>query len=60
MFLKKYGFSEMCTQKVLKNEKLRLPVLEDGKPDMYYMDSYMSEMLYNASASLDVLAKAAS
>ena len=60
MFLKKYGFSEMCTQKVLKNEKVRLPVLKDGKPDCDYMDAYMSDMLEKTSASLDMLVGVAS
>lgn len=56
MFLKKYGFSEMCTQKVLKGEKVRLPILKDGSPDMAYMEEYMSEMLDTTSAGLGVLA----
>ena len=59
MFLKKYGFSEMCTQKVLKNEKVRLPVSDNGNPDWDYIDTYMSEMLETTSASLDVLAEVA-
>ena len=37
-----------------------LPVKPDGNPDWDYMGSYMSEMLNNASASLDVLARVAS
>lgn len=60
MFLKKYGFSEMCTQKVLKAEKVMLPVVSEGIPDWDYMDRYMSEILDTASASLDVLAGVAS
>ena len=57
MFLKKYGFSEMCTQKVLKNEKVTLPVKSDGNPDWDYMNAYMSDMLEKTFASLDVLMK---
>ena len=59
MFLKKYGFSEMCTQKVLKNEKVRLPVTTGGNPDWDYMDRYMCDMLAGASASIDLLAEVA-
>lgn len=58
MFLKKYGFSEMCTLKVLKAEKVLLPVMADGTPDWDYMDKFMSEILDTSSASLNVLVNA--
>ena len=60
MFLKKYGFSEMCTLKVLRGEKVMLPVTSNGIPDWDYMDKYMSEMLDIASTSLNMLTGAAS
>ncbi len=41
MFMKKYGFSDMCTQKVLKKECIFLPVDDNGKPNWTYMEMYM-------------------
>lgn len=58
MFLKKYGFSEMCTQKVLNNEKVKLPVTADGKPDYAYMDQYMRDVTKEAEASIENLRRA--
>ena len=58
MFLKKYGFSEMCTQKVLKNEKVKLPATTDGKPDYAYMDQYMRDVMKEAEASIEKLRQA--
>lgn len=59
MFMKKYGFSEMCTQKVLKNEKVKLPILRDGSPDMNFMELYMNEISKTTSISLDMLTEIA-
>lgn len=44
MFSNKYGFADMCTQKVLKKECIKLPVDEDDKPDWIYMENYMKKM----------------
>lgn len=44
MFLNKYGFSEMCTQKALKNEKITLPVDENDNLDYMYMENYMKNV----------------
>ena len=55
MFLKKYGFAEMCTQKVLKQEKVLLPVATDGNPNWDYMEIHMRKMLKNASLNIDSL-----
>lgn len=41
MFIQKYGFSDMCTIKVLKNETIKLPVCSDKTPDWTFMDDYM-------------------
>ena len=42
--LTKYGFSSMCTQKVLKNESLFLPSTTSGKPNWSYMENYMKNI----------------
>ena len=44
MFHNKYSFSEMFTQKVLKKEKIALPVNSKGKPDWNYMEHYMKNV----------------
>ena len=41
MFFDKYGFNEMCTQKVLKAESIWLPITSTGEPDWQYMEDYM-------------------
>ncbi len=43
MFMHKYSFSEMCTQKVLKKETISLPVDSNNEPDWSYMESYMKK-----------------
>lgn len=45
MFFDKYGFSEMCTQKVLKAESIRLPITATGEPDWQYMEDYMRRIM---------------
>ena len=45
MFFDKYGFSEMCTQKVLKAESIRLPITSTGEPDWQYMEDYMRRIM---------------
>lgn len=52
MFLEKYGFSEMCTQKVLKKEKVELPVTEEGRPDFDYMNLFMQNIMEEAERNL--------
>ena len=55
MLFNKYGFSEMCTQKVLKYEKVKLPSLNNGTPNLYFMESYMRDILNKSSKYVDVL-----
>lgn len=55
MFLDKYGFSEMCTLKVLKAESIRLPVTRKGDPDWQYMEDYMKDIIKQAEESLSAL-----
>ena len=45
MFFDKYGFNEMCTQKVLKAESIRLPITSTGEPDWQYMENYMKQIM---------------
>ena len=45
MFFDKYGFNEMCTQKVLKAESIKLPVTPSGEPDWQYMEEYMKSVM---------------
>ena len=44
MFSNKYGFADMCTQKVLKKENIILPIDKDKKPNWKYMEDYMKEL----------------
>ncbi|MEE3315161.1 MAG: restriction endonuclease subunit S, partial [Treponema sp.] len=52
MFLDKYGFDEMCTQKVLKTEKIKLPVTSDNQPDWQYMEKYMENIMKKSEKSI--------
>lgn len=45
MFFDKYGFNEMCTQKVLKAESIWLPITSTGGPDWQYMEDYMRRIM---------------
>ncbi len=53
MFLQKYGFSDMCTQSVLKKSVIKLPANKNGEPDYEYMEKYMSQIESKASHSLN-------
>ena len=55
MFFGKYGFSDMCTQKVLKEEKISLPVTMKLEPDWQYMESYMQNLMQDAEANIEAL-----
>lgn len=55
MFLDKYGFSEMCTLKVLKVESIKLPVTSAGVPDWQYMDNYMQEQFKKSELAITKL-----
>lgn len=54
MFLSKYGFSDMCTQKVLNRESLILPE-SNGCPDWEYMEKYMKAVENNVKQKMDIL-----
>ncbi len=58
MFFDKYGFNEMCTQKVLKAESIWLPATSDGQPDWDYMESYMKAVMEESEKSLENLKRA--
>lgn len=45
MFFDKYGFNEMCTQKVLKAESVWLPITSTGELDWQYMEDYMRSIM---------------
>ena len=55
MFYDKYGFSEMCTQKVLKAESVHLPLASNGQPDWNYMESYMKAIMEESEKTLKSL-----
>lgn len=55
MFFYKYGFSDMCTQKVLKQEVIVLPVKKDASPDWEYMEEYMKKMEKTAVERMNLL-----
>ena len=53
-FHRKYGFMQMCTQKILRAESVFLPVDAKGEIDFPFMDNYMQKMRV---AALDKLSK---
>ena len=58
MFLQKYGFSDMCTQTVLKKSIIRLPTDKYDEPDYEYMEKYMRQVEKKVSTSLDQIQSA--
>ena len=59
MFFDKYGFNEMCTQKVLKAESVWLPITSTGEPDWRYMEDYMKNIMNKQEIAADNLSKIA-
>lgn len=57
MFHQKYDFTDMCTQKVLKTETIRLPVTASHTPDYQYMEDYMKDIESKAAKRLSSLRK---
>ena len=57
MFSNKYGFSDMCTQKVLKKETIILPVDKNGNPNWKYMEKYMIELEKKVHCKISYLIK---
>lgn len=55
MFLNKYNFVDMCTQKVLKKEVISLPENAKGELDWKYMEDYMKKMEKKANKKLLML-----
>lgn len=55
MFMNKYGFADMCTQKVLKKEVILLPVDYKDEPDWKYMEEYMKKMEELAKKKVNIL-----
>lgn len=53
MFLQKYGFSDMCTQAVLRKAVIKLPANMKGEPDYEYMERYMNYIENKVSISVD-------
>lgn len=58
MFFDKYGFNEMCTQKVLKAESIWLPVTSTGEPDWQYMEDYMRNVMDKSEQAVDKIREA--
>ena len=55
MFLDKYGFTEMCTLKILKSESLCLPRGRNGNPNWNYMESYMKSVMSDCEKIISTL-----
>lgn len=55
MFRRKYGFSDMCTQKVLKVEKIILPISSDGTPDWLFMEDFIKSKESNVKDAISIL-----
>lgn len=43
--LTKYSYSDQLNSQTIADEKIQLPVKDDGKPDWSYMEQYMRNML---------------
>ena len=57
MFMNKYGFKDMCTQKIIKKESIYLPVNFNGSPDWEYMDLFMRKISDKSERRLHWLEK---
>lgn len=57
MFTTKYGFRDMCTQKVLKREFVFLPVDAKGEPDWAYIELLMKRFIIESESRLKDLAR---
>lgn len=55
MFFDKYGFNEMCTQKVLKAESIKLPITSTGEPDWQFMEDYMKSVTEESKNIIDCI-----
>ena len=55
MFFDRYGFSEMCTLKMLKSEKIKLPIQHTGEPDWQRMEDYMRKIMGESAQALQNL-----
>lgn len=51
----KYSYNFGLFPKLLKEEKIKLPIKSNGEPDYEYMDKYMTELLKKAKNKLSCL-----
>lgn len=51
----KYSYNFGLFPKLLKEEKIKLPITDNGEPDYEYMDRYMTELLNKAKNKLSCL-----
>ena len=51
----KYSYNFGLFPKLLKEEKIKLPIKSNGEPDYEYMDKYMTELLNKAKNKLSCL-----
>lgn len=51
----KYSYNFGLFPKLLKEEKIKLPIKNNGKPDYEYMDKYMNELLNKTKNKLNCL-----
>lgn len=54
----KYPYNFGLFPDLLREERIKLPVTQDGKPDWIHMDAYMSEIMQRAENSFDALTQA--
>lgn len=50
---KKYQFSEMCTGRKLREDIIKLPIDNNGKPDWQYMEEYMKNIESEVTSKID-------
>lgn len=49
----KYGFTDKWKLEYMREDKIKLPVINDGTPAWKYMDSYMDAVIKNSSCFLE-------
>lgn len=55
--ISKYEFLDMCSQSMLKKEKIKLPIKENGQTDFEYMENYMKSIFKKSKQNIENLSK---
>ena len=52
-----YAYDNMCSFRKVENEFIKLPATPSGEPDWVYMDEYMSAVMRESKANLEIFGK---